>query len=903
MLQSLLTGRGRFVLLLLGLLVTPSSRAGVFSINAWTNDASSGIVPGQTVWAYHFGVTNVATVNGVTVPGVGTNGNPAVAGQFSVTGIPFVFLNDNNLLTALGGSGSAVMARNFLYGGAPGRITVEGLTTGQVYTVSIYGVSFDPPTTRASNFTNGTDTIYVNENASPTRIGVRVDYTFTATATTNLTLVMPTNANTFHTYGLALRQPLLVTTTSDGGPGSLRQAVLDAAALPGAETITFAPALSGATITLSNEIILPGNMTIDASSLPGGMRLSGGNVARIFTVTTGQPVSLLGLTLTDGNGVGADITGTGGAVVVGFGSTLSMSRCTLSDNAAAGSGGAIENFQGTLTLLECTLVNNRANQFGGGIDNFGGPLALTHCTLVGNQANSGGGVFDGGGQLNLTNCIVAGNTAAVSPDLRVLNGSFNRGGANIVQATTIFAGVTESGPALLNVAPLLAPFGNYGGPTQTMPPLPGSPAMDAASVVAGLTTDQRGSARVSGAAPDIGAVESSGLWVQNTNDAGVDSLRGVIFNLGVGGLTNVIVNFVPSLSGATITLSSEIVLTNTTAIVAGSLPAGITVNGGNATRLFRVSSGSTASLSGLNLTGGNAAGSSGGAILNQPGATLSLTRCTLSGNTAPQAGAIASYGQAALLSHCTLAGNSGNFGGAIENSGGPLTLTHCTLASNQSTGPTAGFDGGGAIDSYNGATVTLTACVFTGNTATSGTGPEMWMESGVLNATNCLIGDGKDSTMTNGVNSNLVGTTASPINALLAPLGNYGGPTRTMPPLPGSPAINAAGTSSFTTEQRGYPRSVGLAADIGAVEGIYNAAGPGSITNLTRLANGTMRLSFTNLTDASFPVLASTNVSQPLSNWTVIGYAAESAAGNRVFQFTDADAAKYPQRYYRVKSP
>lgn len=819
-----------------------------------------------------------------------------------MTGIPFVFLNDNNVLTALGGSGSAVMARNFLYGGAPGRISVEGLTTGQVYTVSIYGVSFDPPTARASNFTNGTDTIYVNENASPTRIGVRVDYTFTATATTNLTIVMPTNANTFHTYGLALRQPLLVTTTSDGGPGSLRQAVLDAAALPGAETITFAPALSGATITLTNEIILPGNMTIDASSLPGGVTLSGGNATRIFTVTTGQPVSLLGLTLTYGNGVGANISGVGGAVLVGFGSTLSMSRCTLLDNATAANGGAIENFQGTLTLLECTLVNNRANQFGGGIDNVAGALALTHCTLVGNQANSGGGVFDGGGQLNLTNCIVAGNTAAVSPDLRVLNGSFNRGGANIVQEITIFAGVTESGPALLNVGPLLAPLGHYGGPTQTMPPLPGSPAMDAASVVAGLTTDQRGSARRSGAAADIGAVESSGLWVQNTSDAGVDSLRGVIFNAGVGGLTNFIVSFVPSLSGATITLSSEIVLTNTTAI-ASSLPAGINLNGGNATRLFRVSSGSTASLSGLSLTGGNAAGSSGGAILNQPGATLSLTRCTLSGNTAPQAGAIASYGQAALLSHCTLSGNSGQFGGAIENAGGPLTLTHCTLAFNQSTGPTAGFDGGGAIDSYNGATVTLTACVFTGNTAIGGTGPELWMESGILNATNCLIGDGKDSTMTNGVNGNLVGTTASPINALLAPLGNYGGPTQTKPPLPGSPAIDAAGASGFSTDQRGYPRSVGLAADIGAVEGVYYAPGPGKISGITKLGNGSVKFSFTNVTDAVFPVLATTNISQSITNWTQIGFATESPVGSGQFPFTDLKAPNFPQRFYRLKSP
>jgi hypothetical protein len=57
----------------------------------------------------------------------------------------------------------------------------------------------------------------------------------------------------------------------------------------------------------------------------------------------------------------------------------------------------------------------------------------------------------------------------------------------------------------------------------------------------------------------------------------------------------------------------------------------------------------------------------------------------------------------------------------------------------------------------------------------------------------------------------------------LAPLGNYGGPTLTMPPLPGSPAIDAgddSATNSFVTDQRGpgFPRFVGLHVDIGAFE-------------------------------------------------------------------------------------
>jgi len=55
---------------------------------------------------------------------------------------------------------------------------------------------------------------------------------------------------------------------------------------------------------------------------------------------------------------------------------------------------------------------------------------------------------------------------------------------------------------------MLAPLGDYGGPTRTMPPLPGSPAIDAALVDPLITTGQRGFARPNGPLPDIGAAEA-----------------------------------------------------------------------------------------------------------------------------------------------------------------------------------------------------------------------------------------------------------------------------------------------------------------------------------------------------------------------------------------------------------
>ncbi|MFO0960935.1 MAG: choice-of-anchor Q domain-containing protein, partial [Isosphaeraceae bacterium] len=78
-----------------------------------------------------------------------------------------------------------------------------------------------------------------------------------------------------------------------------------------------------------------------------------------------------------------------------------------------------------------------------------------------------------------------------------------------------------------------------------------------------------------------------------------------------------------------------------------------------------------------------------------------------------------------------------------------------------------------------------------------------------------LIGETDGST--GWVASDLTGTADAPIDPLLAPLGDYGGPTWTMALLPGSPAINS-GSSSGTpsTDQRGKPRVGGT--DIGAFE-------------------------------------------------------------------------------------
>src|SRR5262249_5311134 len=142
----------------------------------------------------------------------------------------------------------------------------------------------------------------------------------------------------------------------------------------------------------------------------------------------------------------------------------------------------------TASLSGLTITGGSAFN-GGGLSNSDGTTSLTNCTVSGNSAsNNGGGPANlrshNNRELTLTNTIVAGNHSGGD-----LYGN--------ISGSNNLTGVADPG---------LAPLGDYGGPTQTMPLLPGSPALNAGTTGPGIpATDQRGTAR--DAQPDIGAVE------------------------------------------------------------------------------------------------------------------------------------------------------------------------------------------------------------------------------------------------------------------------------------------------------------------------------------------------------------------------------------------------------------
>jgi hypothetical protein len=239
------------------------------------------------------------------------------------------------------------------------------------------------------------------------------------------------------------------------------------------DTISFDPALSGKTITLtSGEIPLDKILVVDGSGLDRGVQLSGNHGSRIFNVASGNDVSLRMLTIINGSGT------PGGAIYSAGGSTLTITACTFTGNAAQ-EGGAILN-DGQLLLVESTLAGNIAS-YGGALQ-CRGPATIRHCTISGNTAAfGGGGIFNKTTTLILQNSIVAGNGPALDGrDIYSQLASIVYVGGSVVPSVFEDRPASpDAGSVPITNDPQLAPLADYGGPTFTMPPRSGSPAIDA----------------------------------------------------------------------------------------------------------------------------------------------------------------------------------------------------------------------------------------------------------------------------------------------------------------------------------------------------------------------------------------------------------------------------------------
>lgn len=333
---------------------------------------------------------------------------------------------------------------------------------------------------------------------------------------------------------------------TDASDCSLREAVKYASV---GGSITFSVA---GTITLTGvEMLISKSLTITGPAGAPGITVSGNNASRIFRVTQGatavsNTVNFSNLTLSGGNGVGSFQSGVGGAIhsdtftppmimtvtnctlsdnhaevggAIRNGGTLTVTGSTFSGNSGSINAGAIQNGPNVLTLTNSTFSGNSttgsgSNGIGGALRTAGSPT-VTNCTFSGNTATLRGGAIEiaAGATPNFSNTLVAGNSAPIGPDI---NGGVTAGGSNLIGKSDGSSGLTNGnngnkvGSIATPLDPQLGTLANNGGPTQTHALLAGSPALNAggnALIPGGVTTDQRGSARMESGTVDIGAFE------------------------------------------------------------------------------------------------------------------------------------------------------------------------------------------------------------------------------------------------------------------------------------------------------------------------------------------------------------------------------------------------------------
>ncbi|MGA2489245.1 MAG: choice-of-anchor Q domain-containing protein, partial [Anaerolineales bacterium] len=561
----------------------------------------------------------------------------------------------------------------------------------------------------------------------------------------------PSSDTKYITITSACQSSITVTSDADDGTGSLRQAIADACT---GATIDFDASLSAGTILLSSPLDLDGNLTIDGSGLGSPLTISGNHATQVFIIPSGVIVTLDSLKIVDGynNAAGGGIFNMGTLTVtdstvsgntsgysgagIANGGTLTVTNSTITGNQAGVNGGGIYSENHNLTVANSTLEGNSTGMYGygGGIYLRTGNLTLVNSTLSGNsaEANGGGGIYSSG-TLNYANTIIAASTSG--GDCVIGGGTIGTNIKNLVGDGTCSASLSGD--------PKLAALVNNGGQTLTMALLSGSPAIDAgddatcaAAPVNNL--DQRGLPRSVGAHCDIGAYEwtplvgcSPSIVVASTDDSGPGTLRQAIQSVCSGGT----ITFDPSLSGKTITVSTELELNKELTINGAGLPNRVTINGGGNTRVFKQDPLNDV-IQVVNIDGGKVDQNDYGGAINASGiltlkdcsisnsqagngggiyssGTLTMTNCTLQGNSATsQGGGIYDDGGTVAITGSLMKQNSAADGGAIlNNSSNNLTITNSTLDSNSAT------DFGGGLELYGNGVVTVNGSTFVGNTA------------------------------------------------------------------------------------------------------------------------------------------------------------------------------------------
>jgi hypothetical protein len=622
----------------------------------------------------------------------------------------------------------------------------------------------------------------------------------------------------------------------------------------------------------------------------GILNLSNSTIRDSIASDDGGGINNLGTLRLNNSTLSNNIASDDGGGIGNFGGRVEVNNSTFSNNAAESDGGGIFNFNGTVQLVSSTLTNNAVDKGnGGGIRNFQGTTSVNNTIIAGNfdsgeespdvdgRFTSNGfnliGIVNGstGFSNGVNRDIVGTSTTPIDPRLTPLqnnggstfthallpgsraidNGNSNttgidQRGASRPQGFAVDIGAVEAEFQLRDRLTVDTLIDEFDGDLA-----PGDVSLREAifATAAGGTIDFDSSLTGGTIRLKLGELALArnlniqGLGANNLTISGNNTSH--IFNVDDGNSNtaiNLIVDGITLTEGATndnggaiynrenLTLLNSIITTNT-----ANFGGGIFNLGTATVRNSTIDS--------------NTANSHGGGILNR--GNLNVDRSTIFGNLAlVEGGGINNDGGTLTVTNSTINSNLGQtYSGAIDNDRGTATIINSTISDNFANNfggiaaylanttvinstITANVGNGDGNGLFNGthSTTTVTNSIVAGNWNNNDVGAIASFTSGGNN----LIGNGDGvSGFTNGLNGDIVGTAANPIDPLIGTLQDNGGATFTHALLAGSLAIDAGNNSNApTTDQRGITRPQD-AVDIGAFELVGNA-----ITSFDPVVNG-----------------------------------------------------------------
>ncbi|MBA3471546.1 MAG: hypothetical protein H0T53_18070 [Herpetosiphonaceae bacterium] len=199
----------------------------------------------------------------------------------------------------------------------------------------------------------------------------------------------------------------------------------------------------------------------------------------------------------------------------------------------------------------------------------------------------------------------------------------------------------------------------------------------------------------------------------------------------------------------------------------------------------------------------NVAYASGGGIVNAN--FLSLQRSTLTNNYGfgGDGGGLLNYGLAEIINSTVSANDAFNGGGIMGLAGSTTNVQSSTIVENTAV------EKGGGISIGSSQLIMMNSII--GANIAQGAGDECWFDGATTTIEFSMWTD--TSCGAQAVNGN------QPLAFIaLHPLGMYGGTTESYLPRSYSPAVDAGSCVPGWVDQRGLPRLVGAACDIGSVE-------------------------------------------------------------------------------------